>query len=117
MEGFVMSIDFNTWQEPKWLTVLREQKMTKSLKQIANDIGYSTGAISAVLSLKYKGDLGKFEQAVKGAYMGETVSCPVLGELERNKCLQYQRQGYSNSNPLRIKLFRACPRCNYCMKK
>lgn len=94
--------------EPTWLTELRNQCAKLGRKQVASDIGYSPTAISQALNDKYPGDLGKLERAVRGAYLGETVLCPVLGELEVQKCLKHQRNRQPAVNPTRVAMARAC---------
>lgn len=93
---------------PKWLVVLQEKCNQASQRQVADHLGVSNAVISQVLKQKYKGDVDSVEKKVRGAWMGETVNCPVLGELDLNKCLQYQRQKMSAVNPLRVQLYRAC---------
>ncbi len=92
----------------RWLEVLELECQRKSQKRIGEDIGYSSAVVNQVLQGKYRGDIGAVEQAVRGAYMGETVFCPVLGEIGMNACMQHQRARYAATNPTRIKLFRAC---------
>lgn len=95
-------------KESRWLQVLREQCTLKPQSKVGEEIGYSASVINQVLKGVYPGSLSKVESAVRGAYMGETVSCPVLGELEHHLCLAYQKRKYAATNPLRIKLYRAC---------
>lgn len=97
-----------TDQEPRWLQVLREQCKGKSQKRVAEEIGYSPAVVNQVLGNKYKGDINKVEKAVRGAYLGDTVRCPVLGELPVNRCMEYQRQPFAATNPTRVQLYRAC---------
>ena len=74
-------------------------------------IGYSGTVVSQVLSGKYQGDLQAVRQKVEGALMGLSVGCPVMGEIPRNRCLDYQRQGFAATNPMRVRLAQACPTC------
>ena len=97
--------------EPLWLDTLRQERQHKGLKIVAEEIGYSTAVVSTVLAGKYTGDWAKVEQAVRGAYLGETVRCPVLGELATNRCLEYQRQPYRSTNRTAVMLYRACSTC------
>jgi hypothetical protein len=64
-----------------------------------------------VLKGTYKGDVSSVQRAVEGALMGMTVECPVIGDLPRNRCLEYQRQPFAATNPMRVQLSRACPTC------
>lgn len=92
----------------RWLEVLNQQCALKSQKKVGEEIGYSSAVVNQILQGKYRGDIAAVEQAVRGAYLGETVFCPVLGEISINLCKQHQRAIYAATNPTRIKLFRAC---------
>jgi len=94
--------------QPLWLTELRTQCVSKSQKAVGEEIGYSPAVVNQVLANKYRGDVSKVEAAVRGAYLGATVGCPVLGELAVNKCLGHQKAPFAATNPTRVKLFRAC---------
>lgn len=94
-----------------WLDELRKYRDTHGGRKTAEAIGYSGTVVSQVLSGKYGGDLQAVRQKVEGALMGMSVDCPVLGELPRNRCLDYQRQGFAATNPMRVRLAHACPTC------
>lgn len=94
-----------------WLKALGSFRKAHGGKATAEKIGYSAATISQVLSGNYKGDLNAVRQKVEGALMGATVECPLIGEIPRNRCLDFQRQGYAPTNPLRAQLLRACPTC------
>lgn len=95
-------------EEPLWIRTLREQCTERNQTIVAEEIGYTGAVVSAVLSGKYKGNTANVEKAVRGAYLGETVACPVLGELPANRCLEIQRQPFAATNHQRISLYRAC---------
>lgn len=97
--------------EPDWLDVLRAACKARKQHIVAGEIGYSATVVSQVLSGTYKGDLKAVQQKVEGALMGLTVECPVVGELPRNRCLEYQRQGFAATNHLRVQFSRSCPGC------
>jgi hypothetical protein len=97
--------------EHDWLSALRAYNKAHGGKKTAATIGYSTGVVSGVLGGKYKGDLKAVQQKVEGSLMGLTVDCPVIGELPRNRCLEYQRRGFAATNPMRVALSKACPKC------
>lgn len=94
-----------------WKDVLALACQRSTQAAVARRIGYSAGVISGVLKGTYKGDESRVQQAVEGALMGLTVECPVIGELPRNVCLEYQRREFAATNPLRVQLSRACPSC------
>lgn len=94
--------------EPRWLFVLREKCEKASQAKIAALLNVSTAQISQALKGIYPGNLNRLEKAVRGEWMGETVNCPVLSEIDTNRCQKYQRQKMSAVNPLRVQLYRAC---------
>lgn len=94
--------------EPRWLKELRDRCAATSQRQVADLLRVSPAMINQALKGKYPGDISKLERAVRGAFLGDTVSCPVLGELETNKCLAYQREKLSAVNPMRVQLYRQC---------
>ena len=94
--------------EPTWLTVLRSECRARTQAAVAEEIGYSPAVVNQVLQGKYKGDLVRVERAVRGAFMGETCHCPVMGEIPVNQCLTIQKQPFASTNPQRVRLYRAC---------
>lgn len=46
-------------------------------------------------------------EAVSNAWSA-AVDCPVLGTIDRGRCLDEQAQKYSSANRTRVQLFRAC---------
>ncbi len=94
-----------------WLTVLREQCDRTSQAKVAKTLGYSPAVVNQVLKGTYKGDLSRVQRAVEGALMGMTVDCPVVGDLPRNRCLEFQRRGFAATNPMRVQLSISCPTC------
>ena len=101
----------NSHDDMTWLDELRRHRDTHGGKKTAEVIGYSGTVVSQVLSGSYKGDLTAVQQKVEGALMGLTVDCPVIGEIPRNRCLEYQRQPFSATNPMRVRLSKACQTC------
>lgn len=108
------------WGEgiPVEVVVLAEACRARSQRAVAQQLGYSDATISYVLSNKYqKGDLPKLFLTIRGALMGETVECPVLGEIARDQCLDNQGKPFSTANPARARLYRACRRCIHRQQK
>ncbi len=101
--------------QPAWIEVLRTECQRTSQSQAADRIGYSTAVVNQVLKGTYKGDLSRVEEAVKGALMGATIDCPEIGDIPRNRCIEYQRRSGTSAatNPLRIRLAKACPVCDF----
>jgi len=94
--------------EPEWVAVLREQCKISSQKEVGLMIGYSNAVVNQALKGTYKGDLKRVESAVKGAFMNETVECPVVGDIATHVCLNYQKKKFTSINPLLVQLYRAC---------
>lgn len=96
-----------------WLTVLQESCQHSTQAAVAKRINYSPTVVNQVLKGTYKGDLASVQKAVEGALLGLTVDCPVIGELPRDRCLEYQRRGFAATNPLRVTLSIACQTCHH----
>ncbi|MGD9769825.1 MAG: transcriptional regulator [Pseudolabrys sp.] len=93
---------------PDWVEELAKYASGTSATVAAKKIGYSVSAVSAVLAGKYKGDIGRVEAKVRGALMGETVECPVLGEIKRDYCLDQQKMPLMATSSVRVRVYRAC---------
>lgn len=96
-----------------WIEALRNEAKRTSQSAAATRIGYSPAVVNTVLKGTYKGQLQNIEEAVRGAIMGATVDCPVIGEIPRNRCIDHQRRKstFAATNPLRVQLHRSCPVC------
>lgn len=94
-----------------WKDILSLECKRTGQRAAGERIGYSAAVVSQVLKGTYKGDEQRVQQAVEGALMGLTVDCPVIGEIPRNVCLEYQRREFAATNPMRVALSRACPTC------
>lgn len=93
---------------PDWIEALAEAAMRSTGTAVAARIGYSPAVVSDVLRNKYRGDIGRVEQAVRGALMGETVTCPVLGAIGRDRCVSEQRAPFRAASSLTVRLYSAC---------
>lgn len=106
------------WGEPlpDWIGVLAEQCMATSQAKAASRIGYSGSMVSQLLRAKYRGDLAAVETAVRGAWMGATISCPTLGSLPSDQCLEWQKKArkFVPSNRQRARMYSACRACPVC---
>lgn len=98
-----------------WIKVLRGECTRVGRKRVSIIINYSETVISQVLNGKYPGDLKRVEEKVKGALMGATVDCPVVGEMPRNRCIDHQRRAgsFAATNPTRVQLSQTCPTCQH----
>lgn len=95
-------------ETPRWLVELQQQCNGKSQTKVAKELGYSPAVINQVLKGTYKGNLSNVAETICSVYLGETVICPVMGELEKHRCKQFQKETFSATNPVRIRRYRAC---------
>ncbi|MCF1744652.1 transcriptional regulator [Paradevosia shaoguanensis] len=93
---------------PEWIGELARLVDASGLKEAARRLGYSTATLSQVCNGKYLGDLAKVGEVVRGALMAETVDCPVLGEIGRDRCLHEQDEPFRATSSYRAQLYQAC---------
>ena len=93
---------------PDWVIVLAETADVRGLIGAAKAIGYSGSLVSTVLANKYRGDLLKVAEMVRGALMGVTVICPRLDEMTRDTCFEWQKKPFAATSSLRVEMFHAC---------
>ena len=103
------------WGEamPVEVAVLAQACKTRTSRAVARQLGYSDATISYVLANKYQaGDQEKVFAKIRGALMGETVMCPILDEIGRDRCLSEQAKPFAATNSTRARLFHACKSCS-----
>ena len=93
------------------LTLLKQKVNDLTQGEVAKRLGYSKATISLVVNEKYNGDLNSVLSKVKEVFGGLKVNCPVLGEIDLAECAENKRQPFSATNPLRVRLFKACKSC------
>lgn len=93
---------------PDWVEALAEYATTRSGAEAAKKIGYSRSLVTHVVRNKYTGDIARVEAKVRGALMGATVTCPVLGEIGRDRCLDEQKKPFAPTSSVRTRLYHAC---------
>lgn len=97
---------------PVWVLALATACDATSQSRAAEVIGYSPATVSLVIRHTYSGDLARVEQAVRGAWMGDTVSCPAQHvEMPAHACVAWQRKPYDSSNHQTVRMFMACRSC------
>lgn len=99
-----------------WLEALRDFCAHHSQAEASRRIGYSSGAISALLSGTYGANTSRIQKAVEGALMQSEVQCPVIGTLPRQRCVEYQRMRFTAISPSFVALYRTCPTCEHATK-
>ena len=93
---------------PDWIDALVSEATRTTAALAAKRIGYSGAVLSHVFAGNYPGDMAKVEARVRGALLGLTVDCPVVGEIGRDRCLDEQAMGNTGASSIRSKLYRAC---------
>ena len=94
----------------KWMRALRDAIAAHGLTATARQLGVSPSMISQAVKGVYKGNIARLQTLVEGSLLTETVSCPVLGDLAKHKCLQHQERplAFATANPIKAQLYRAC---------
>ncbi len=107
------------WGEamPKEVAALAEACKASTARAVAQRIGYSDAVVSHVLARRYGGDVARVFTAIRGALMGETVICPILGEIALDRCLTEQTTPFAATNSTRARLFHACKTCPHRQQK
>ncbi|NCJ06651.1 XRE family transcriptional regulator [Synechococcales cyanobacterium C] len=95
----------------EWVEVLRSACQKSSQGRVAKRLNISASAVSLILKGAYPADSSKIEARVRGEYMAERVDCPVVGDLSRRQCCDYQQLPFAATNPQRVALWRACRHC------
>lgn len=93
---------------PEWILHLAEACARSTQTAVADQLGVSGSMLSQALANRYPGDMASLEQRVRGAFMGSTADCPVLGEIGMDRCLQEQKTPNSAASSVRVRLYRAC---------
>ncbi|MEQ5870221.1 hypothetical protein J4E08_09955 [Sagittula sp. NFXS13] len=98
---------------PAWVRALAEECDRTSQNKAAARIGRSGSLVSTVLANKYGGSTDVVEDLVRGALMSETVSCPMLGAIDKKTCHDWRKRAgrFSARNTRAVQMFRACSRC------
>lgn len=86
------------------------QRLGSQVK-VATDLGISAATVNNLLKDRYPGDVQGMAARIRGQYMAETVTCPVLGTLGRRHCLDNQTRQQAFTNPVRVALYQACKTC------
>lgn len=93
------------------LQIIRTQSKVTTGRDLADQLGISTSAVSQALNNKYVGNVERFCLRVRGVFAGDSVQCPVLGQLTTKLCLEQQGKPKAYTNPMRVRLQRTCPTC------
>lgn len=86
------------------------QRLGSQVK-VAAELGVSPAVVNNLLKDRYPGDVAGMAERIRGQFMAQTVACPVMGELGRRHCLDYQARPLVFTNPTRVALHTACKTC------
>ena len=93
---------------PDWVEELARFVDQVGLKAAGQRIGYSGAVLHEVIRNRYGGNVENVEARVRGALMGEIVNCPILGDIARHTCLDWQAKPYAVTSAHRTRMYRAC---------
>lgn len=93
---------------PDWIVALADACARTTQTAAARQLGVSGSMLSQALAKRYPGDMAALEQRVRGAFLGSTADCPVLGEIGMDRCLTEQKTPFSAASSVRGRLYRAC---------
>jgi hypothetical protein len=96
---------------PDWVVVLAQECDRHGQAPTARRVGVAKTTINEVVRRTYKARTANVEQKVRGALMGKTVNCPVLGEITLDHCIKNRKRPFSAANPINVALHRTCPTC------
>jgi hypothetical protein len=86
-------------------------KRLGSQTKVGAELKVSGSVVSQLLRDSYLGDVEMIADRIRGLYMAETVRCPVMGDIGRNNCLDYQKRPLAFTNSNRVRLHNACKTC------
>lgn len=108
------SADLPTGLPPDVLAALQAAvKRLGSQVKTAAELGVSPAVVNNLLKGRYPGDVAGMAERIRGQFMAQTVVCPVMGELGRRHCLDYQSRPLVFTNPTRVALHTACKACEH----
>jgi len=93
------------------LELLRQRVAESSQAKVAKELGYSASTVNQVLKGSYAGGLDNFLERVAEVYGGDTIDCPVLGDIPLSRCSSERKKPFRATNHQAVELFRTCPHC------
>ena len=98
-----------------WIEVLKDECDKSSQSKVAVVLGKSSGdgfpsatVINQVIKGKYPGRTDRLQALVEGVFMNVTVTCPVVGEIASDHCVEIQSRDFAPVNHQWVKLYKAC---------
>lgn len=99
------------------ISLLKKACEETNQAKVAKKIGYSTTVVSLVLKGKYTGDMDKIKHTIRTRLGNSSVNCPILGEIENDRCLKEQSKPFSSASSHSVRMFKACMNCQYNTKR
>jgi transcriptional regulator with XRE-family HTH domain len=93
------------------MALLTQQVGKLGQAEVARRLGYSPSAINQVIHGNYKGDATAILTKVEEIFGKTTIICPILGEITLGKCADNRKRPFAATNPIRVRLYRACKTC------
>ena len=93
------------------LELLKAKCAESSQASVARQLGYKPSTICQILNGSYPGSPENVLAKVEEIFGGTMVNCPVVGEITLRKCREHQDRPFAATNPLRVRLYRACREC------
>lgn len=100
-------------QPPTWVEQLARACDRASQNLVAAQLEVNAGYISYVLRNQKPQYHIRVEDAVRSRLMGETILCPVLGEIALDRCRSIRTDRRRAIGPVEKKLRNACPKCRF----
>ncbi len=99
------------WHAEPWVRLLETAYEADGPGATAERLGVSPAMVTAVVRGYYASSLDRIRTAVRETLAAEAVACPVLGEITLAACRKHRTADFSASNPLRVRLWKACRVC------
>lgn len=101
---------------PDWVLAMARAADQTSQSKLARQLGISGAQVSQIIARKYAGNTDYAEAQVRGNLMKTTISCPALGEIGTDLCQDWQNksEAFSGHNSQRVRMMRACRKCDRC---
>src|SRR5690554_461253 len=100
------------YEGAEWLELLRAAVAEAgAMRPVATRLGCSVSAVSHLLSGSYKADPAHMAQRIEETYGHRVVDCPVLGSIPITECAKHRNAPFAATNPIRVRLWRACRVC------
>tara|TARA_R110002094_G_scaffold160396_11_gene145829 strand:- start:1317 stop:1691 length:375 start_codon:yes stop_codon:yes gene_type:complete len=111
-----MEMAIEAWGNvPDWVSALVDACDAKGASQnkVAKRLGFSAPVVSQVLRREYPGNMGNVEKRVRAIYTPGTITCPALGPIGSEDCLNWQDNAKAliTANPIKVRMYRACRKC------